>query len=365
MLQSSRLTECRSFDEDDTWQRKRVCAHLSLCFLNGILQPRQEHEERFSFILDSCQTTERRHDAEIGPTLNRETRARAWSKMMNFEFKCPQCGQMVEADEAYRGQVAECPHCGKGIVVPRRNPRTGTIRNHGIGKGETVKASHAINQDQKQGAANFCSKCGNKLSDGENFCSKCGAPRNTAGVTSPVPESSVAGMKNTVFSSFLKKKRTISGICTAIFIGAIIFFCIPDSRERLEKQASMTVMKMLTEHEEFGSYFTIEKTADCLLVNTGKNNYSGSVDVYCRWKDDTQKERMRQLFISTVNGGRGVNGAVVAEFVRLLGDTQKFKFDVEVVTDGSRSQVMCQGATKQENLAYAGILTMLGLRADE
>ena len=56
MLQSSRLTECRSFDEDDTWQRKRVCAHLSLCFLNGILQPRQEHEERFSFILASCQT---------------------------------------------------------------------------------------------------------------------------------------------------------------------------------------------------------------------------------------------------------------------------------------------------------------------
>ena len=38
---------------------------------------------------------------------------------MNFEFKCPQCGQMVEADEAYRGQVAECPHCGKGIVIPR------------------------------------------------------------------------------------------------------------------------------------------------------------------------------------------------------------------------------------------------------
>lgn len=67
--------------------------------------------------------TERRHGAEIGPTLNRETRARAWSKMMNFEFKCPQCGQMVEADEAYRGQVAECPHCGKGIVVPRGKPK--------------------------------------------------------------------------------------------------------------------------------------------------------------------------------------------------------------------------------------------------
>ena len=36
-----------------------------------------------------------------------------------MEFKCPQCGQMVEADESARGQVAACPHCGKGIIVPR------------------------------------------------------------------------------------------------------------------------------------------------------------------------------------------------------------------------------------------------------
>lgn len=38
---------------------------------------------------------------------------------MNFQFKCPQCGQVVMADEEDRGHVAECPHCGKGIVVPR------------------------------------------------------------------------------------------------------------------------------------------------------------------------------------------------------------------------------------------------------
>ena len=284
---------------------------------------------------------------------------------MNFEFKCPQCGQMVEADEAYRGQVAECPHCGKGIVVPRRNPRTGMAHNQGIGKGGTVKDLCIINQDQKHDSAGFCSKCGNKLSGGENFCGKCGTPRNTAGIPSSAPEANVTGTKDNVLSSILKKKKTISGICTAIFIGAIIFFCIPDSRERLEKQASMMVTKMLTEHEEFGSYFTIEKTADCLLVNTDKSNYSGSVDVYCRWKDDAQRERMLQLFISTVNGGRGVNGAVVANFVRQLGETQKFKFDVEVVTDGSRSQVKCQGAAKQENPALAGVLTMLELRKDE
>lgn len=40
-------------------------------------------------------------------------------QMAQFEFKCPQCGQTIEADDSVRGQVAECPHCGKGIVVPR------------------------------------------------------------------------------------------------------------------------------------------------------------------------------------------------------------------------------------------------------
>ena len=39
--------------------------------------------------------------------------------MAGFKFSCPQCGQEIEADEAYCGQVAECPYCGKGIVVPK------------------------------------------------------------------------------------------------------------------------------------------------------------------------------------------------------------------------------------------------------
>ena len=39
--------------------------------------------------------------------------------MAKFSFKCPQCGEMVDADDSFRGQVAECPYCSKGIVVPR------------------------------------------------------------------------------------------------------------------------------------------------------------------------------------------------------------------------------------------------------
>ena len=39
--------------------------------------------------------------------------------MAQFTFKCPQCGTDIEADDSLCGQVAECPSCGKGIVIPR------------------------------------------------------------------------------------------------------------------------------------------------------------------------------------------------------------------------------------------------------
>ena len=44
--------------------------------------------------------------------------------MAEFEFNCPQCGLTIEADESLCGQVAECPHCGKGIVVPSNKANT-------------------------------------------------------------------------------------------------------------------------------------------------------------------------------------------------------------------------------------------------
>ena len=52
---------------------------------------------------------------------------------MNIEFKCPQCGQLVTVDEAYRGQVVQCPKCEKGIVVPRGRTVSGSPRVLGIG----------------------------------------------------------------------------------------------------------------------------------------------------------------------------------------------------------------------------------------
>ena len=42
--------------------------------------------------------------------------------MAKFYFKCPQCGMPIAADDSVQGQVAECPSCKKGIVVPFRPP---------------------------------------------------------------------------------------------------------------------------------------------------------------------------------------------------------------------------------------------------
>jgi len=38
--------------------------------------------------------------------------------MAEIHFVCPKCGQKTKADESMRGQEAECPHCGKLVIVP-------------------------------------------------------------------------------------------------------------------------------------------------------------------------------------------------------------------------------------------------------
>ena len=49
--------------------------------------------------------------------------------MAEFKFNCPQCGQIVEADETFRGQSAECPYCGKGVLIPTNsNVQMGILR---------------------------------------------------------------------------------------------------------------------------------------------------------------------------------------------------------------------------------------------
>ena len=65
--------------------------------------------------------------------------------MAQFNFKCPQCGESIEADDSLCGQVAECPSCGKGIVVPHNaaNTSKSIVRLRPVARKETPMPSSA------------------------------------------------------------------------------------------------------------------------------------------------------------------------------------------------------------------------------
>ena len=88
--------------------------------------------------------------------------------MAEFKFKCPQCGGSVEADESFCGQVAECPHCSKNIVVPRVMGfrQIQDRRPSSIASNPTMKR----NADQM-----FCTMCGAIINSQAFFCPRCGA----------------------------------------------------------------------------------------------------------------------------------------------------------------------------------------------
>lgn len=39
--------------------------------------------------------------------------------MSPHKFRCPKCHAEVEADDDAAGKIADCPHCGKRIMIPR------------------------------------------------------------------------------------------------------------------------------------------------------------------------------------------------------------------------------------------------------
>ncbi len=150
----------------------------------------------------------------------------------------------------------------------------------------------------------------------------------------------------------------------AILIGAIVYQTLPESREALENRAGEMVAEILAENESFSSFFTVQEVANCLLVKSGENSYSGSVDALCHWKDAARKGKMKSLFIEAAGSDGGVRLSVVEEFERQLTDPMKFKFDVEMVSDGSRSSVSCTVADRQPTPAGKVVLALLGLGED-
>lgn len=77
---------------------------------------------------------------------NRQKKEWRYDKMNSFEFKCPQCGQPVRADDSLCGLTVSCPHCEKGIVVPqkKRKPILAPISHGETATRETDYAMRAI-----------------------------------------------------------------------------------------------------------------------------------------------------------------------------------------------------------------------------
>ena len=151
----------------------------------------------------------------------------------------------------------------------------------------------------------------------------------------------------------------------AILIGMFAYQVHHVSREELEKQAGEMVTQILSDNHSFSSVFTVREVANCLLVESGENTYSGSIDAVCKWKDASLKERMRSLFVEAAGADGGVRVSVVEEFERQLVDPMTFKFDVDMVYDGSRCSVSCTVADKQPTPASKVVLALLGLGEDE
>lgn len=113
---------------------------------------------------------------------------------MNIEFKCPQCGNAVVADETYRGHVVECPHCTKGIVVPKNKER-GLV--HGLGQsGAHIQCPHcgteyeATLQDMHHLVS--CEICGKKFVAGNTARKQSIGSTPTQPITQAVSQSAAA-----------------------------------------------------------------------------------------------------------------------------------------------------------------------------
>ena len=113
---------------------------------------------------------------------------------MNFEFKCPQCGNAVAVDESYRGQVVECPHCTRGIVVPKSKTNSQAVQRL------EPKILHvqcpycgteyeAMQQDMHRLVS--CGVCG------KNFVAGTTSRKQSVGVTQPRPTTQTGSQMST------------------------------------------------------------------------------------------------------------------------------------------------------------------------
>lgn len=90
--------------------------------------------------------------------------------MGEFKFKCPQCSGDIEADDSFCGQMAECPHCGKNIVVPYNVDNAQHLRENptrqdmcAVSTSEPAVGS-PVSQGHEQADTSNCVFCGQSAS---------------------------------------------------------------------------------------------------------------------------------------------------------------------------------------------------------
>jgi DNA-directed RNA polymerase subunit RPC12/RpoP len=106
---------------------------------------------------------------------------------MNIAFNCTQCGKAVVVDELYRGSAVECPHCNKGIVVPREtprnNPRGSTSRSADVEQEHSSKPQEAVHKNDSNNGGDDSGGIPNSDEEGKRrqrrlediyICSNCG-----------------------------------------------------------------------------------------------------------------------------------------------------------------------------------------------
>ena len=130
---------------------------------------------------------------------------------MNIEFKCPQCGQLVTVDEAYRGQVVQCPKCEKGIVVPK-NKTNVEVQKPTAANIVRIQCPHcgtkyeATQQDMNRRV--LCEICG------KNFVAGAKSRKQSVGTTQVRTTTQTGSQRTTVSRPFIAIGNATPEPCT-------------------------------------------------------------------------------------------------------------------------------------------------------
>ena len=100
---------------------------LSLYFIQGNSYSLYGDTKRGFLFVSDCRVADSINHAtcQIAPQVDGFKKRARRKNMAEFEFKCPKCKQFIVAEESYRGQVAQCPYCGRNIAIPGKQSAIG------------------------------------------------------------------------------------------------------------------------------------------------------------------------------------------------------------------------------------------------